>query len=102
LHRAAGRSLTATTAEAACERIREALLLACVEANMPSFTTSFGVTDSSMGSELGELFRIADEALYEAKDQGRNRSVIGRNQTPGGRHTVEHPATMRSSRIAES
>lgn len=59
--------LTATTAAAACERIREALLLACVEANMPTFTTSFGITDSSMGAELGELFSVADEALYEAK-----------------------------------
>ena len=44
---------------------------------MPTFTVSFGVVESAAGNNMGEIFKIADEALYEGKDAGRNRTIIG-------------------------
>ncbi|MCG5502248.1 GGDEF domain-containing protein, partial [Ectothiorhodospira lacustris] len=38
-------------------------------------TLSIGVCTIDRGSNLGELLARADEALYEAKSQGRNRTV---------------------------
>ena len=46
----------------------------------PVFTASFGVTDSSHGSNLDEILRIADQGLYVSKQTGRDRITIG---TPG-------------------
>jgi diguanylate cyclase (GGDEF)-like protein len=43
----------------------------------PSCTASFGVTDSSVGVSLDEIVRVADAALYRAKQEGRNRVTVG-------------------------
>ena len=65
---------------------------------MPTFTVSFGVVESAEGNAMGEIFKIADEALYAAKDSGRNRTIIGpisaASTTTAERHAVEHPAAM--------
>jgi diguanylate cyclase (GGDEF)-like protein len=58
------------------DRLREALALAAEEAETPAFTASFGVVDSSLSDTLENLFRLADLALYRAKDEGRNRVVV--------------------------
>jgi diguanylate cyclase len=39
-------------------------------------TVSCGITDYSEGDSVEELYSRADEALYEAKEGGRNRSVL--------------------------
>jgi diguanylate cyclase (GGDEF)-like protein/PAS domain S-box-containing protein len=57
------------------ERVRDALALACNGG--PVFTVSFGVTDSTRGTSLDELMRIADDGLYRSKEDGRNRATIG-------------------------
>jgi diguanylate cyclase (GGDEF)-like protein/PAS domain S-box-containing protein len=58
------------------ERIRTAL--ADVHSGgLPPFTASFDVTDSSQGETLEELVQLADSALYEAKQAGRDRIGIG-------------------------
>ncbi len=62
-------------AVAATERVREALALALVHAPAPRFTASFGVAQSFGGGDLGDVVRRADQALYAAKEAGRNRSV---------------------------
>jgi len=37
---------------------------------------SVGVAELDRGQELGHSYRLADEALYLAKRQGKNRYVI--------------------------
>jgi diguanylate cyclase (GGDEF)-like protein/PAS domain S-box-containing protein len=44
---------------------------------LPSFTSSFGITDSSEAKSADELIRIADAALYESKAAGRDRITVG-------------------------
>lgn len=39
-------------------------------------TASFGVVSSEKSNDAKELYRLADEALYTAKENGRNRVVI--------------------------
>jgi diguanylate cyclase (GGDEF)-like protein len=66
----------ADEAVAATERVREALAIALVDGHVPRFTASFGVTDTSSSHHtLEELLRRADQALYAAKEAGRNRTV---------------------------
>lgn len=67
----------------ACERTREALEKHLVdieyegERNQLSLSVSVGVT-SAKGHlvDFNELLRVADHALYNAKENGRNRTVI--------------------------
>ncbi len=40
-----------------------------------NITASFGIAQPNRDMELDELLRCADEALYTAKDDGRNRTV---------------------------
>jgi diguanylate cyclase (GGDEF)-like protein len=63
-------------AVAATERVREALAIALVDGSAPRFTASFGVAETVAGSSSFEdLVRRADQALYAAKEAGRNRTI---------------------------
>ena len=45
---------------------------------LPSITLSIGITTyPERGIELNELIRVADIALYKAKEQGRGRVIGG-------------------------
>lgn len=57
-------------------RVRKALASALSRSPMPSFTSSFGVADSSHGRGFAEILPVADHALYEAKTAGRDRVVV--------------------------
>lgn len=72
--------LVGALATQACEwteRLRTQLARKCEVDDVPTFTASFGIADSSMWPDAVGLLRIADAALYVAKDEGRDRATIG-------------------------
>ena len=85
------------------DRLRASLAEAQLLGNSPTFTASFGVADSAMSPRFEQLVRIADDALYTAKSDGRDRAVVG---NPGNvssssmpRRAMEHPATVDMARL---
>ena len=47
-------------------------------AMLPSINLSFGIAAyPEHGLDTADLIRVADKALYKAKDEGRDRVVIG-------------------------
>jgi len=62
-------------AQALAEKIRESVA-EVVFSPAGQMTLSFGVTEFMPGESLEAWVHRADEALYQAKDQGRNRVVI--------------------------
>lgn len=59
-----------------CERIRDAVEKMRVEVGggrLVNLTVSFGVATVKLDADISESFRTADEALYRAKEGGRNR-----------------------------
>jgi diguanylate cyclase (GGDEF)-like protein len=77
---------SAAQALEAVERLRTSLAQALLAGSAPAFTASFGIADTSMGLQLDQLARMADEALYQAKEAGRNRAVIANGM--GGAQAV--------------
>ena len=69
--------MTAAEAVATVERIQLALAARLGVGEGPTFTSSFGVADTTMATGFDAVLRIADAGLLAAKDRGRNRWVIG-------------------------
>jgi diguanylate cyclase (GGDEF)-like protein/PAS domain S-box-containing protein len=59
----------------ALEQIRERLVEAH-NGDHPVFTASFGLTDSTRAKSLEDLLQLADAALYDAKEAGRDRITL--------------------------
>lgn len=70
------RDLDAEAALAAADRVAEELRERLGRSNLPSFTASFGIAHSSMGSSAEEIIALADLAMFEAKTAGRNRARV--------------------------
>lgn len=81
---------------ATCERIRENLVLALSSGATPAFTASYGIATWTPGTTVEELVSRADQALYRAKNHGRNRTVV---LDPSGRET--EPRTAQSDPTPE-
>lgn len=71
-------------AVAVAEHIRGRLSAALEGGAVPRFTASFGVADSTQGATSERVIRAADLAMYEAKNDGRDRVV----QAGGGDGTT--------------
>jgi diguanylate cyclase (GGDEF)-like protein len=63
-------------AAALAERLR-ALTAAQTVDGLPAVTCSFGVAQYKDGDDVDRLLNRADERLYQAKREGRNRVVAG-------------------------
>ncbi|TAK86332.1 MAG: GGDEF domain-containing protein [Aquabacterium sp.] len=73
-----------TNALAALERVRSQLLAATPREGEPDVRATFsaGVAQRLPGESLDKLLERADHALYAAKEQGRNRSLVADAPTP--------------------
>lgn len=90
--------LAGADAEAAVdwvERLRDRLAKTIAKRSSPVFTVSFGVADSTQSREMGPLIAMADEALYQAKEEGRDRAVVARS----GSGVVIRHKTEEGSRV---
>lgn len=58
------------------DRIRLGLSARLSTSDLPVFTVSFGIVDTDGCTTLEQAIRLADDALYEAKAQGRDCSII--------------------------
>ena len=68
-------------ADIVLERVRTALAEISVdigEADPISVTASFGAAPTSPDIDLNETIELADKALYQAKETGRNRVEISK------------------------
>lgn len=66
-------------AKVVADRLRESISKIVIEADNGEtfgFTVSIGIASSHDSEDLGELIKMADDALYQAKETGRNRCVI--------------------------
>lgn len=76
----------AEVAETIAEELRrqvEVLGLSYAGKSLGSLTISLGIAIFPRHSRLkGELLRMADDALYAGKRQGRNRAVVAANRSP--------------------
>lgn len=73
------------TAVARIEHFRATLNRRRSDADEPSITMSFGVAELTRERSLDELYAHADQALYDAKDAGRNRVItVARINLSGG------------------
>ena len=64
------------SAAAVFHRLRERLAEAVAGSQVPPFTVSIGLCDSSWSNDLQDLLRSADRALMLAKAEGRDRLII--------------------------
>ena len=77
-----GLLVAGTTSDAAremAERVRRSLAerdVAAPSGELLHLTASFGVAEASGDTEVAELVRLADEALYAAKHAGKDRVVL--------------------------
>ncbi len=71
LLRGAGRA----HAMAVAERISASVQQRALAAQLPALSLSFGLVQPAEGERVGDALRRADQALYEAKRQGRSRAV---------------------------
>ncbi len=67
---------SAIEATRALNTVRTRLDAAITVGGLPKFTVSFGITEAEPGEELEAVLRRADDALMQAKRQGRDRVVL--------------------------
>lgn len=96
----------ATAGVEVVERIRTNLAAACQGGKgVPTVTASFGIADTTMGNAFEQIIRIADDALYQSKEKGRDRGTVGdprRVQGAVPRRDAEHLASIAVDELTAS
>lgn len=69
---------TGAEAEEIAQRVAENLAEAVKAGEVPPFTVSTGIADSTTATGHAEVIRTADEAMFRAKQAGRDRVVRSR------------------------
>ena len=103
----------AEDAKVVADRLREAIAAIVVmsDAGEPiKFTVSIGISSSKDSQDINELIKMSDDALYEAKEGGRNRCVIYHRDLPSEPQEVKaekaaenvHPAFAQSNNVEVS
>jgi diguanylate cyclase (GGDEF)-like protein len=60
------------------EQVRAELPRAAAKAGVPAVTVSVGIVDQGFGADAEGILRAADELLYQAKRDGRDRVIVDR------------------------
>lgn len=68
--------LSASAAADVLRRCQEELLVRLGATNVPGFTASYGVADTSQSTDLATLVSLADAAMFRAKRSGRDGIVV--------------------------
>ena len=100
----------AADAKVVADRLREAIANITVmsDAGEPiKFTVSIGISASTDSRDINELIKMSDDALYKAKEGGRNRCVVYHRDLPPEPENVKaekaeenvHPAFAKSNDI---
>ncbi|WP_061962074.1 GGDEF domain-containing protein [Demequina flava] len=66
-------------AEERLMRVSQRFSMLARERETPDVTVSYGVTRITKGAEISDLLARADEAMYSAKEQGRDRVVVAQD-----------------------
>ena len=69
--------------EALIGRVSRSLAEAVLGGDVPSFTISVGIAEATLASDAAEVIRSADEAMFMAKEAGRNRIVLAEAAVAG-------------------
>lgn len=69
-------TMSVETSVEAIDRLRQALDAALGRTDLPYFTCSFGVADSSVAADGDAILRVADAGLLRAKHLGGDQAVI--------------------------
>jgi len=86
---------TVLDAEPVVERVVAKLSESVRSGDVPAFTISVGLSDSTMSAGHTEAIRRADEAMFRAKQTGRDRIVRSAAQSEdAGAHGVMRPADL--------
>jgi diguanylate cyclase (GGDEF)-like protein len=76
--------VTLAEATATAERIRENLMGSSDPGLPKGVTVSIGLTAATSSDDLDRLLERADGAMYDAKEQGRNRVAVRNPEHRGG------------------